>query len=95
MNCEYINIQTMSFFMINGCRYMRPGTPHHVISTKDTIAIGGHFFSFHHFSRTLDSVMVEHFVADSITNTDHTEVHIVLFKMLRRYRDGLSNVTSK
>lgn len=69
---------------------MQPGTPHHIISTEDTIAIGGHFFSTFLFSKTLEALIIEHFVAEFITNTEHTEVHIVLFKMLRKYRDGLN-----
>lgn len=73
---------------------MQPGTPHHVISTEDTIAVGGHFFSSLLFSRTLEAMIAEHFASDFLTNTEHSEVHIVLFKMLRKFRDGLEKGTS-
>lgn len=74
---------------------MRPGTVHHVVTSKNCIAVGGHFFSSLMFSRTLDAVVVEHFAAEFITNTDHTEVHIVLFKMLQKYADAISAATKE
>lgn len=69
---------------------MPPGTVHHVATTVDSVAAGGHFFSSLHFSRCLDAVIVEHFVAHAITNTEHTQVHIVLFKLFRKYSESLN-----
>lgn len=48
--------------------------------------MGGYYFSASHFTRTLEVVIVEHFIA---TKPEHTWVHIVLFKMLRKYCNGI------
>ncbi len=68
---------------------MAPGTPHHVITTENSIVTGGHFFSASHYTRTLEAILFEHFVGGEATNTSHSDVHIVLFKILRKYCDAI------
>lgn len=60
-----------------------------VLTSQDTIGTGGYYFSSSHFTRTLETIIVEHFTAYEATRPEHTRVHIVLFKMLRKYSDGI------
>ncbi len=82
---EAVNLMHMSR------RFLRPGTPFHVIATKDCITTGGHFFSSSHFTRTLETIIVEHFTAGEATEPEHTKVHIVLFKVLRKYYHDITS----
>lgn len=70
--------------------YLRPGTIYHMITTSDTFGVGGYFFSASHFTRSLETIIVEHFHADESAKTEHTRVHVVLFKVLRKYIDGIA-----
>ncbi|TDL15222.1 hypothetical protein BD410DRAFT_809112 [Rickenella mellea] len=65
--------------------YMRPGTPHFVVTTKDCLAVGGHFYSAVCFSRSLRAITLEHFFGTMITNTEHPKAPIVLCKLFSFY----------
>ena len=64
---------------------MRPNTVHAVITTKDCLAIGGHFYNRNTFDRTLDAAVIEHFFGNTITNTQHPNSFIILFKQFYAY----------
>lgn len=68
---------------------MRPGTPHYVVTLEDSLCVGGHFFTSTTFTKTLFACIHEHFVGTSITNTEHCEVHIVLFKIFQKWATGI------
>lgn len=61
---------------------MPPGTIHYVVSTKDSIAVGGHFYSAKNLLQTLYAMIVEHFVGHLTTNTAHSRCGILFIKML-------------
>jgi hypothetical protein len=65
--------------------YMRPATRHFVVGTEDSFLVGGHFYSCSCFSRTLDAIIMEHYLGDSLTNADHSYSVIILFKLLLSY----------
>lgn len=44
------------------------------------------------YSRTLFACMFEHYVGESITNTEHSEVHILLFKAFQKYSMKVENI---
>lgn len=72
-------------------RYLRPGSLYHIVTVQDTIGVGGHFFSASHFTRTLETVIVEHFHVDDSADPEQLRVHIALFKVLRKYVDGIAS----
>ena len=74
---------------------MHPGQIHFVVTTKTSFTLGGHFFSDYHYSRMLEAAVIEHFAADLLTNTEHTEVHIIPMKILRRLTDSITRVAAK
>ncbi|KLO04351.1 hypothetical protein SCHPADRAFT_947765 [Schizopora paradoxa] len=75
-----------------GCDlYLRPGSLYHIVTVADTIGVGGHFFSASHFTRTLETVIVEHFHVDDSADPEQSRVHIALFKVLRKYVDGIAS----
>lgn len=62
---------------------MRPNTPHAVYTIEDSIAVGGHFFSFSTIQQTFFA-LVHAFVMDTlVTNTEHPDTRILLFRMLQ------------
>ena len=71
---------TQSISLIFLPSYMRPGTPHAVLTLEPSIAIGGHFYSTMHFKRTLYSLVYEHLCGDFATNTANTRAPSLLFR---------------
>ena len=61
---------------------MKAGTPHIVLTSKEALALGGHFYSSLHFKRTLFGMVFEHFCGDYVTNTEHTRSPLLLLKTL-------------
>jgi hypothetical protein len=61
---------------------MPPGTPHYVITTKDSFAVGGHFYNYEGMFYTMHAMVAEHYFGHIWSNTDHPSVPIVLFKMV-------------
>jgi hypothetical protein len=62
---------------------MKPNTPHAVFTTKHTIAVGRHFYSFGNMQQTVFG-LVHAFVMDNlITNTEHPNTRVLLFRMLQ------------
>lgn len=61
-------------------RIMPPCTPHAVLTLKDNVAIGGHFYSYCTMIRTLDALVQERYFGSIITNTEHTRAPPLLVK---------------
>jgi hypothetical protein len=62
---------------------MKPNTPHSVFTVEDSIAIGGHFYSFANIKQTFFG-LVHAFVMDTlVTNTGHPKTRVLLFRMLQ------------
>ncbi|TDL15713.1 hypothetical protein BD410DRAFT_844993 [Rickenella mellea] len=72
-------------FAARPSRYMRPGTPHFVITVDDSFCIGGHFYNRENFDMTLHAMDLENWFGSNITNTDHVTAPIILFKIFSRY----------
>ena len=66
---------------------MRPNTIHYVISTQDTIALGGHFYNKEDYTNTLFAMVAEHFVGNLVTNTTHQNAPVILLREFSRYVD--------
>lgn len=66
---------------------MPPGTIHYVVTLEDSLCVGGHYFTDKTFTKTLYACVYEHFVGKAITNTEHSEAHIVLFKLFVKWSD--------
>lgn len=64
---------------------MHPGVPHFVISLKDCLAVGGHFFFSALFSKSLRAIVLEHFFGKDITNTEHLTSGLAFFKAIAGY----------
>jgi hypothetical protein len=73
------------------CRFMRPDTHHVVLTTKDSLAVGGHFFCSNTFGYTLRGIIKDHFFGTSWTNAEHAESGLVLFKLIKRYLDDVAD----
>lgn len=63
-------------------RFMRPGTPHFVVTTEDCLAVGGHFYCRSTYSATLDALACIHFLGNVLTNTSHDTAPVILFKSM-------------
>lgn len=68
-------------------RYMRPGVPHFVVTPRNCIAIGAHFYNTTQAYATLHSMIAEHYLGLHATNTEHLSSFLIWFKLLRRYED--------
>lgn len=68
---------------------MRPCTKHFVVTTKDCIAVGGHFYSALAFNDTMMAMIVEHFAGDVVTNNQHSKSPLILFKLAEHYRSTM------
>lgn len=62
--------------------YMRPGVTHAVLTVEHSLTVGGHFFSSLAYWATLRAVTIEHFFGKYVTNTEHPECGIALFRSL-------------
>jgi hypothetical protein len=91
MICKYFTslIQMTAFHdILYPCRsYMRPDTPHAVLTTRHCLAVGGHFFSHDTFGYTLRGLMKDHFFGRFRTNAEHASSGMVLFKLVKKYLD--------
>jgi hypothetical protein len=64
------------------CSIMKPNTPHAVFTLEHSIALGGHFYSFANLQDTISGI-IHCFAVDSvITNAEHPETHVLLFRMM-------------
>lgn len=73
-------------------RHFRPGTIHFVVTLEqDCIALGGHYYSKSTFTNTLKAHITEHFFGTSITNNEHSECGIILFKLGVKYLEMLKS----
>lgn len=62
---------------------MQANTPHAVFTTKHTIVLGGHFYSFANLHSTVAGI-IHCFAVDSIvTNTEHPATRILLARMMQ------------
>lgn len=68
-------------------RYLRPGTPHFVITLEDSMAVGGHFYSMPSMKSTLRAMMLEHYFGGTVTNSAHPQSPIALVKLLDFFVD--------
>ena len=66
---------------------MKPGTPHAVVTTKPSLAVGGHFYNHDTFTQTLQCLIREHYIGRVVTNDRHTDTGIILFKMAAKYAE--------
>ena len=62
---------------------MRPNTPHAVFTPEDTIAMGGHFYSFSNMQDTIAGIIHTCIIDHVITNTEHPDTRVLLFRMLQ------------
>jgi hypothetical protein len=64
---------------------MRPGTRHFVVTVEDCLAVGGHFYNKETIDRTAISIVYQHYLGVSITNTEHSDAVFILMKLVHRY----------
>jgi hypothetical protein len=62
---------------------MKPNTPHAVFTTKHSIVLGGHFYSFSNMQDTLMGIIHCFAVDNIVTNTEHPTTRILLFRMMQ------------
>lgn len=68
---------------------MRPTTVHHVLSLTDCLAAGGHFYFTPLFPLTLNGYILDHYCGNLVTNTEHIQSGLELFKMVCVYIDAV------
>lgn len=61
---------------------MRPGVTHAVLTTQHSLTVGGHFYTGLGYWATLRAVTIEHYFGKYVTNTEHPESGIALFRVL-------------
>jgi hypothetical protein len=64
------------------CSIMKPNTPHAVFTIEHSIALGGHFYSFANLQDTISGIIHCFAVDNLITNTEHPETSVLLFRMM-------------
>jgi len=61
---------------------MKPNTPHAVFTPEHSIALGGHFYLFRNLQHTIFGIYHCFVVDNIITNTEHPEARVLLFRMM-------------
>ena len=64
--------------MSDNHRYMRPATPHIVVTTSSCVAEGSHYYNFVNLSSTFTGMVAEHFYGALITNSEHPRAALLL-----------------
>ena len=59
---------------------MRPATSHFVITMRECIAFGGHFYMNEQMKMILRGIIEEHYVGRDVTNTEHLKAPLLLMK---------------
>ena len=67
---------------------MHPNTEHLVISLKDSLACGAHYYCLDHMLKTLHAVIAEHFT-EEVTNADHPKCILMVMQWTLAVRDRL------
>ena len=83
MFCGFFLDSTQCIFaqeLDNDSSIMRPGAIHAVVTLDTCVATGQHFYSFETLELTFRSLVNEHFMGKSITNTEHIYSLLLLFK---------------
>ena len=63
-------------------RYMRPATPHIVVTTSSCVAEGSHYYNFNNLDSTFTGMVAEHFYGALITNSELPRAALLLCKGL-------------
>lgn len=74
---------------VTTCRYMRPCTPHLVVTTTSCVMEGAHFYNFASLRETFAGLVFEHLDGANITNTEHPLAPMLLIKGLDTLYTGL------
>ena len=69
---------------------MKPNTNHWVISLKDTLVLEGHFYCHEHLKETMRGLILDHFIGDTNTNTEHLNIPSLLMRELCAIADNIS-----
>lgn len=78
-----------SSFAHNFTRFMRPGTVHSVTTLKDSIAVGGHFFSAPTMKYSIYSIFHTFVGSNSITNVPMDSEQQMLLRILLFWHQAL------
>ena len=70
---------------------MRPGTPHAVITVKDCLSVGGHFYSTATYELSAKSWMHEYYIHPYITNSEHPSALIFGLKTLEYFKTWIDS----
>lgn len=65
---------------------MHPNTEHLVVSLKDSLACGAHFYCIDHMVKTLHALIAEHF-CELITNAEHPKTVLMVVQWTLAIRD--------
>ena len=67
---------------------MHPNTEHLVVSLKDSLACGAHFYCLDLMIKTLHAIIAEH-VSETFTNADHPKTVLMVIQWALAVRDRL------
>lgn len=73
-------------------RFLQPSTNHFVVNLKNSITLGGHFYTYDLMNSTLKGIVRDHFIGASNTNTEHPKVLALLMRAVcsfAEYREFL------
>ena len=76
-------------YLLTLISFMRPCTPHVVLTGEECIALGGHFYNACQFQRTVYAIVYEHLCGNYICNAAHPRAPLLLFKALSSYTDEM------
>ncbi|KAH8115489.1 hypothetical protein DFH11DRAFT_1725722 [Phellopilus nigrolimitatus] len=80
---KYRSYQWQAVYLRPGDKlFMPPGMPHIVLTLKDCLAIGGHYYNTAMYWRSLLALTWEHYFGAFITNTEHPKSPFAFFAAL-------------
>jgi hypothetical protein len=74
---------------------MRPNTPHAVFTVEHSITTGGHFYSFSNLRDTISGIIHNCVINYVITNAEHPDARILLFRMLQYLYKFYTNASDR
>ncbi|KAK7017936.1 hypothetical protein VNI00_018497 [Paramarasmius palmivorus] len=75
--------------------FMRPCTPHYVVTLEPALCHGAHFYSVPSMDRTVWALIHTFFREELITNTSHFVYHGIMERMMSHWHDVIVNNTSE
>jgi hypothetical protein len=72
-------------------RFMKPNTPHYVVTVENSITYGQHFYSASMISKSIFGIVHSFVLGIGATNTLHDSTRIFLHRIMAMWQDFFSS----